>query len=74
MINNNVYTCDSCGHEKEIPANWGDHNGEKCNSCKEGQYRKTGEAYDQEWVEEERYNKQQDEEYERRHRHDDRGW
>jgi hypothetical protein len=49
----------------------GDHSGEKCSRCHNGNYRKVGESYDQEWIDEQKYNEQQDREYEERHRHED---
>lgn len=72
MFNNIVYACDECSHEVSYPVNWGDHNGERCPECREGTLRKSGEEYDQEFIEEERYNREQDREYEERHRNDDR--
>lgn len=73
MVHNNVFTCDNCGHEIEIPASWQDgYDAGKCRECNNGSYRKTGECYDQEFVDEQKYNEQQDREYEERHRYDDR--
>jgi hypothetical protein len=68
-----IFCCDNCGDEIEIPANFGDqYDAGKCKECKNGTYRKSGESYDQEFIDEERYNEQQDREYEERHRYDDR--
>jgi len=70
MIYNIVYTCDNCKGEMEIPAHPKDnaeYNAGKC-SCG-GTYRHTGESYDQEFVEQEKYERRQDQEYEERHRY-----
>lgn len=61
-----LYKCDSCGREDELCSSGDD--GGRC-SCG-GQYHKIGETYDQEWVDEQRYNEQQDREYKYRHRND----
>ena len=39
-------------------------------NCETGHYKKCGESYDKEWLDEQKYNREQDEEYERRHRND----
>ena len=73
MVHNHCFCCDNCGHEMEVPANWGEqYDAGKCRECNSGIYRRTGESYDQEWVDEQKYNEQQDREYEARHRYDDR--
>lgn len=73
MFYNYVFTCDTCGHEMEVPANFGDqYDAGKCRHCNDGRMIKTGESYDQEFIDEQKYNEQQDREYEERHRHDDR--
>jgi hypothetical protein len=63
MYHNDLYVCDSCGRETEVPS---EHSAGSC-SCG-GTYCKVGEHYDQEFVDEQRYNEQQDREYESRHR------
>lgn len=70
MLHNISYKCDNCGHEKEEPSGYGNHGG-KCYQCSNGSYHQCGESYDQEWVDEQKYNQQQDREYEERHRYDD---
>jgi hypothetical protein len=64
------FECDVCGDEIESQSN-ADSIG-RCNNCdcETGTYRKTGEIYDQEYVDQEKYNDQQDREYEERHRYD----
>ena len=66
MYHSFTYTCDECGDQKDL-AGSGDDGG-RCHSCHNGNYRRTGESYDQEWVDEQKYNEQQDREYEERHR------
>jgi len=63
-----MYTCNSCGDERELCSNSDD--GGRCNSCDTGNYYKSGEIYDQEFLDDQRYNEQQDHEYEERHRYD----
>lgn len=65
MFCNNVYKCDVCGAETEIDSRY------SAGSCScGGTFQKCGEHYDQEFVDEQRYNERQDREYEARHRHD----
>jgi len=66
MFHRSVYKCDSCGHEIEVDVDC--NGGGKCSSCYNGQYRFHAETYDQEFVDQERYERQQDAEYEERHR------
>lgn len=61
-----IYKCDSCGDENELCTTSDD--GGQC-SCG-GRYHQIGERYDQEWIDEQRYNEQQDREYKYRHRND----
>jgi len=61
------YVCNICGDEKDLATNSDD--GGRCHECSNGTYRKCGESYDDEWVEQKRYEEQQDREYEERHRH-----
>ena len=71
MEYNIVFTCDNCRDEKEIPShpqNPNEYSGGRC-PCG-GIYRQTGESYDQEFVEQEEYERRQDQEYEERHRYD----
>ena len=65
MYHTNVYTCDKCGDENEL--DFGFSPG-KCHCG--GTYQQTGECYDQEFVDQERYEREQDYEYEQRHRYD----
>ena len=68
MFHRDIYKCDSCGHEIEAERDC-NVNG-KCSSCHIGRYRFYAETYDQEFVDQEKYERQQDEEYENRHRYD----
>lgn len=73
MLHNHIFCCGNCGHEMEVPASFGQqYDAGQCRQCKEGQYQYSGETYDQEFLDEEKYNQQQDREYEERHRYDDR--
>lgn len=73
MIHNFTYFCNNCGDEMEVPANLGDqYDAGKCRSCNNGKYVKSGESYDKEFLDQQKYEQQQDREYEERHRHDDR--
>lgn len=63
-----LYTCNYCGDKRELITD--DDDGGRCHVCDNGRYVKTGETYDQEWVDEQRYNEQQDREYEARHKYD----
>jgi hypothetical protein len=65
MFCRDIYKCDSCGSETEVDSNY---SAGRC-SCG-GTYQQCGQTYDQEFVDEQRYNEQQDREYETRHRHD----
>lgn len=65
MFHNDVYKCDACGNETEVDSHY---SADRC-SCG-GTFQKVGESYDQEFVDEQRYNEQQDREYESRHRGD----
>lgn len=60
-----IYQCNQCQDEVDVDAGYG---AGKC-SCG-GTYQKSGESYDQEFVDQERYYQEQDREYEDRHRHD----
>lgn len=62
------FQCDMCGDEKDLCTDGAD--GGRCHECNDGHYRKCGESYDQEWVDKQKYNEQQDREYEDRHRRD----
>lgn len=64
------YVCNMCGDQRDLATNADD--GGRCHVCDTGIYRKCGESYDQEFVDQQRYNEQQDREYEQRHRYDDR--
>lgn len=68
MYFSNVFVCDSCGDEKNLATD--DNNGGRCHNCNEGTYRKCGETYDQEWIDQQKYEQEQDREYEYRHRND----
>jgi hypothetical protein len=61
-----TFRCDTCGDEKDLATDGND--GGRCHNCNGGHYFKIGEAYDQEWVEQQKYEQQQDREYEERHR------
>ena len=67
-----VYQCDRCKDEKEIPADpHRDNSGIALGKCNcGGDYMPAGECYDQEFLDDEEYNRRQDEEYEERHRYD----
>ena len=68
MYHSFVFTCNSCGDEKDLATDSDD--GGRCHSCETGHYYKTGEVYDQEFVDQEKYEAEQDREYEERHRYD----
>lgn len=68
MYHSYRYQCDSCNDERDLATNADD--GGRCHSCSNGRYRKVGESYDQEWIDEQKYNEQQDREYAERHRYD----
>jgi len=42
------YVCNQCGDQRDLATN--DDDGGRCHSCDIGQYRKCGESYDQEYV------------------------
>ena len=63
-----VFVCDSCGDEKELATD--SENAGRCGNCDDGYYRKCGETYDQEWIDQQKYEQGQDREYEYRHRND----
>jgi DNA-directed RNA polymerase subunit RPC12/RpoP len=63
-----TYKCDTCGDERDLATNADD--GGRCHSCDTGRYYRCGEAYDQEYIDQQKYEQQQDREYEERHRHD----
>lgn len=63
-----IFTCNICGDEIELCTD--SDNGGKCNSCHNGDYQKTGEVYDQDFVDQEKYEEEQDREYELRHHND----
>jgi len=65
MVHNYSYVCNLCGNKTEVPV---DYSAGDC-SCG-GTYEQCGEVYDQEFVDERKYNEQQDREYEYRHRND----
>lgn len=68
MYHSFSFVCDHCGDEKDLATD--SDNGGRCHECSNGTYHKNGESYDQEWVDEQKYNEQQDREYEQRHRND----
>lgn len=70
MYHSYTYVCDACGDQKDLACSGDD--GGRCHSCHNGKYHRSGESYDQEWVDEQKYNEQQDREYEERHRYDGR--
>lgn len=63
MYHCNIYKCDRCGGEIEVDVM---HAAGSC-SCG-GTLQQCGESYDQEFVDQERYEREQDAEYEQRHR------
>lgn len=69
MINNSIFTCNNCGNEIELSAD-AHADGDKCRECNSGTYQKSGEAYDQEWLDQQQYERDQDQEYEERHKND----
>ena len=68
MYHSYSYICDVCGDSRDLATNC--DNGGRCYNCIDGTYRKSGESYDQEWVDEQKYNERMDREYEERHRYD----
>jgi len=60
------YACNICGDEKDLATDSDD--GGKCHNCDSGLYRRIGESYDQDYVDQKRYEEQQDYEYEQRHK------
>ena len=60
------YVCDVCGDERDLATD--SDEGGRCHSCNSGWYKHYGESYDQEFVEQKKYEEQQDYEYERRHK------
>ena len=68
MYHSFSFQCDQCGDEKDLATDSDD--GGRCHNCSNGRYHKCGESYDQEYVDEMKYNEQQDREYEERHRND----
>ena len=64
MYCNNIYKCGICGREIELPEDY------LAGSCCGKEMVYVGESYDQEFIDEQRYNEQQDREYEARHRND----
>ena len=68
-----TYKCDGCGQERNVPGNpaEGHDDSGKVRHCPcGGLFRFSGETYDQEFIDEQRYNERQDREYEERHRRD----
>jgi len=63
-----TYRCDSCGDEKDLACSSDD--GGRCHCCDDGRYHRSGECYDQEYIDQIKYEEQQDREYEERHRRD----
>lgn len=63
MVHRNIYQCDSCREEIEIDVAF---SANKCHCG--GRYVLFGECYNQEFVDEQKYNERQDREYEHRHR------
>jgi len=61
-----IYRCSDCGREERSPAMYG-RDDYPC-VCSHGTMYHSGESYDQEFVDQQRYEKQQDREYEERHR------
>ena len=70
MYHSFSFVCDNCGDEKDLATD--SDNGGRCHECNTGTYHKCGESYDQEYVDEMKYNERQDREYEERHRYDGR--
>ena len=62
------FVCNRCGDE--IESDYYCDSFGNCNYCDNGLYIFGGESYDEEWVDEQKYNRQQDQEYEERHRYD----
>jgi len=62
------YTCNVCGDQKDLATDSDD--GGRCHSCNEGRYFRSGECYDQEWIEQQKYEERQDREYAERHRYE----
>lgn len=60
-----IWTCDACDEKTELPPQ---QTPGRC-FCG-GTFQQTGETYDSEYVEQKKYEEQQDREYEERHRHD----
>lgn len=50
------FVCDQCRDEKDLATD--DHDGGRCYNCSNGRYHQCGESYDQEWVDEQKYNEQ----------------
>ena len=67
MYHSYSYQCTMCGDTKDLV---GDCDGGKCQACSTGQYRNIGESYDNDYAEQQQYEKEQDREYENRHRYD----
>lgn len=68
MYHSFSFQCDMCGDEKDLATD--SDNGGRCHECDNGTYRKCGESYDQEWVDEQKENDREDRRYEERHRND----
>ncbi len=66
MYHGYSFQCDECGDQRDLATDSND--GGKCHRCTNGNYYKCGESYDQEYIDQRKYEEQQDREYEERHR------
>ena len=66
MYYSKTFTCDQCGDSRDLASDF--ETAGTCRSCGQGTYCKSGETYDQEWIEQQLYERQQDQEYEESHR------
>jgi hypothetical protein len=71
MEYNKIWRCDRCSDEIETPSHPTRDNTKPGHCHCGGRYNFAGESYDQEFVDQMRYEQEQDREYEDRHRHDD---
>ena len=69
MKHDYLYQCNLCGDKTEVDSHYSAGN---CHCG--GTYQQYGESYDQDFVDEQKYNEQQDREYEKRHRDDNDRW
>ena len=65
MIYERYYKCSQCGKETTVRQEGVDNNGMPCDCG--GAFYFSGESYDQEFVDQKRYEAEQDREYEERH-------